>query len=689
MAAAVELELGLHRKDSKTWSVELRCALPNEDSEVRVERSGAALDLELLRHQVLDDEAYGRVLGESLFAIPEVRQQFSTARAAAESHDLPLRVRLFIGTSAPELHDVRWETMRDPGTGFSLVTSERVLFSRYLSSADWRPVAVRSQARLRALVVVANGDDLPSYQPGGKPVAAVDVQGELERALDAMPGVHVEELGSSRRATLGNLAARLRDGYDVLYLVCHGFLYDGQPQLLLEDEAGAVARVPGVALVESVSALRTPPRLVVLASCQSAGTGWSKATADNGALAALGPRLAEAGVAAVLAMQGNISMETVARFMPVFFKELQRDGQIDRAMAVARAAVRERPDWWAPVLLMRLKSGRIWYRSGFADAKFEKWPSLLEDIAEGRCTPILGPGLTDNLIGSRRELAWRWAREYHFPMAPYEQDDLPRVAQYLSVNQNRRFPRDRLRKHVREELLDWLSDESRHDRDGHMDDLIAAVVEKLDDNDPHKVLAGLPLPMYLTTQPLDLMAAAVRSLGKKPRVEVCRWNDGIRWPPPNSIGEASEIEPSYRPDDSQPFVFHLFGHLEERRSLVLTEDDYFDYLIGVTSSADNAIPHFVQSALVDSSLLFLGFRMEEWDFRVLFRSIMNQEGGGRRGEYSHVQVQIDPEQSHTLEPERARSYLERYFQEAEISIYWGSVEDFARELGQWWAKQVR
>jgi hypothetical protein len=34
--------------------------------------------------------------------------------------------------------------------------------------------------------------------------------------------------------------------------------------------------------------------------------------------------------------------------------------------------------------------------------------------------------------------------------------------------------------------------------------------------------------------------------------------------------------------------------------------------------------------------------------------------------------------------ERARSYLEEYFQDAAISIYWGSVEDFTKELlAQW------
>ena len=99
-------------------------------------------------------------------------------------------------------------------------------------------------------------------------------------------------------------------------------------------------------------------------------------------LAALGPRLAEAGVPAVLAMQGNISVATISRFMPVFFRELQRDGQIDRAMAAARAAVRDRHDWWAPALFMRLRSGRHLVRPRLRQPSetFEKFPALVNEI---------------------------------------------------------------------------------------------------------------------------------------------------------------------------------------------------------------------------------------------------------------------------------------------------------------------
>ncbi|HEX5690098.1 MAG TPA: CHAT domain-containing protein, partial [Roseiflexaceae bacterium] len=147
----------------------------------------------------------------------------------------------------------------------------------------------------------------------------------------------------------------MRDGSDILYLVAHGTVKDGEAYIWLENDEGGVGRISGTELVERIQSLSDRPILVVLASCQSAGAGQT-----NGVLAAIGPRLAAAGVAAVLAMQGNISMQTVADFMPVFFRELRRDGQIDRAMAAARASVLDRPDWWMPVLFLRVQNGRLW-----------------------------------------------------------------------------------------------------------------------------------------------------------------------------------------------------------------------------------------------------------------------------------------------------------------------------------------
>ena len=49
-------------------------------------------------------------------------------------------------------------------------------------------------------------------------------------------------------------------------------------------------------------------------------------------------------------------------------------------------------------------------------------------------------------------------------------------------------------------------------------------------------------------------------------------------------------------------------------------------------------------------------------------------------------VQIDPEEGQMSDPEGARRYLSSYFQDARITLYWGSAETFARELKERWER---
>jgi hypothetical protein len=684
-----QIEIGIHRWHDDSYAVELRFNQPESDVEPEIVRGFTRFDVEYLRTQSPDDPEYGNTLTTSLFATPEIRDVFGKARIAAEALDVPLRIRLFIGSNATELYNLYWETLRDPQqNAASLLTNENILFSRYLSSLDWRPVRRRPQGTLRALVVIANPIDLGTsvYQINERRLWPVKVQEELERAKLGLGSIPITPLASGGTATLDNLIKHLHEGYDIVYFVGHGALNQGDARLYLEDGAGNLAVVTGNDIVAGLGELlpQHRPRLVVLASCESAGDGEGGASTDGGALAALGPRLAEMGIPAVVAMQGNVTMDTIAKFMPVFFRELKRDGQIDRAMAAARGAVRERFDYWVPVLFMRLRSGSLWYVPGF-DGKFDKWPALLANIYDGECTPIIGFGLHDEAIGSSRELAQRWADLYHFPMAVHEREDLPQVAQYLAVQLQPQMPLRELVKYLRMELLarfgDKLPPEVRQPG-ATAEQVIAAVGayrRKVIPNEPHKVLANLPFPLYITTNPDDTLAEALEEAGKTPRVELCRWNDNVDWPP--SVYDTNQ---DYQPTAHEPLIYHLYGHLKLRDSVVLKEDDYFDYMIGVTANKD-LIAGDVAESLTNTALLFLGFRMDEWDFRAFFRSLItSRQGGSRRARYVHVAAQISPEEGRNINPEGARRYLQSYFQEADISIFWGSVEDFMQELQSHW-----
>ena len=297
--------------------------------------------------------------------------------------------------------------------------------------------------------------------------------------------------------------------------------------------------------------------------------------------------------------------------------------------------------------------------------------------------------MTDALLGSRREIAQRWAETFHFPMAPHNREDLPQVAQFLAINQKAEmFPQNELISYLRSDLLARYRDELPEElRDRKADELAADHLGKLISTigsqrrkrlpaEPFAVLARLPVPIYVTAAQNDLIVDALRDAGKEPRVDFCRWHDGL-------IGFPT-IEPDFRPDPQHPLVYHLFGRLHQPESLVLTEDNYFDFLIGMKKNKD-FIPGVVKRALADTGLVFLGFQLDDWNFRVMFRAIMDQEGGrGRRSMYAHVAAQIDPEEGRILEPRGARAYLESYFTESAISIYWGSPDDFARDLLKRW-----
>lgn len=676
-----ELEIEMERQDAQRVAVELRFSLPDGE-ERRETGENLCIGFEELRQLAGDPKRYGRRLGQDVFAFPG----FSETLAVVRTRAVDLRLRLVIPPHDKDLQGLRWETLTDPDptqSGAPLLTSERILFSRYVTSRDWRHVPPRAKGDLRALVVVANPSGLDPSR-----MAPIAVAEEVRRAREGMVGINkVEVLGETDRATKANIFRHLATGPDILYLVCHGALIDDRPTLWLEDDEGKAVQLDGASVVEQLSALKQPPRLVVLVSCQSAGTGAGDAAApsvpDADALGALGPRLGASGAPAVLAMHGNVTMATIATFMPAFFQELQKDGLVDRAVALARGAVRERPDAWMPVLYMRLKEGNLWSQSGFgstvAGEPYEGWPALINNIDAGRCTPILGAGMTESLIGPRREIARRWARSFRFPMAEHSQEDLPQVAQFVYVNHwDRMLVLDKLGDSVREGLLAHLgADIPPELSDAAIDALLLELGKRrweTNSDEPHWVLAHAPIPVYITTELDGLMTAALKAAGKEPREELFRWNDDEGWPP-----LLAETEPGYKPTPEQPLVYHLFGRLGVDHSLVITEDDYFDYLMGAGKQRD-LIPDYVRACLAEKSLLFLGFEMEGWDFRVLFRGIQPFMRRGQRLRLAHSGVQVDLNEGRILEIDRARRYLKKYFEDANIHIYWGSVEDFSREL---------
>jgi hypothetical protein len=639
-----------------------------------------SIDLVRLRQLSMDEGAYGNALTDMVLRRADVEAFFQRALAVAEHEEATVHLRLHI-TAPAQFHALRWESLRDPRSGHPLATRSNVLFSRYLDSVDWRPVPAVAKHDLRALVAVAGPSDLEGYRPGGRSLAPVRVDDELERARIALAEFNdVTELAHGR-ATLAGVLDGLDKGVDVLYLVCHGALNDDVPLIYLEAPDGKAHLVDGRELVERLLALERRPIVVMLCSCQSVTAGTELWSADEGDLSALGPRLAAAGVSAVVGMQGNVSMTTAGTFAPAFFAALATDGIVDHAMAVARRAVRDRSDWWVPVLFSRLRAGRTYYRPQFTERADDTWETLRLQMRNGNFTPVLGPGLADSILGSRQDIARGFVERWQMPIAIHSQGDLAQVAQYLRVRSAPGTVRAQLIDHVSSEIAKRCENADTRSPFWQLPfdpkQPGAAILElgrrlrSADAGDPYRVMAALPVSVYVTTAWTDLLQDALRT-ADPPRDPVTRtfpWNDVLGGDGPDYLEE---------PTQERPLVYHLFGRLEHPRSLVLTEEDYFAWF-SAWLTRRKEIPEVIPPSLLDKSLLFLGFRLDDWDFRVIFHSIKSFGGSALLSENVHIGVQFSPD-NQMIEPEAAQEYLESYFGNDRVSIYWGEVRQFLDDL---------
>jgi hypothetical protein len=274
------------------------------------------------------------------------------------------------------------------------------------------------------------------------------------------------------------------------------------------------------------------------------------------------------------------------------------------------------------------------------------WERLLARILDGKCTPFLGAGASVGTLPLGGDVARRWAAEEGYPLE--DEYDLARVAQFVSVNGDPMWPKEKI-----------------------CAELVGLGPPDFDTpGQPHAVLAELPVPVYVTTNYDDFMVQALRRAGKEPVREICRWNDFLR------ETESAFDGDGFVPTIDKPVVYHLHGTLDLPESIVLTEDDYLDFLVSV-SRREDVLPPRIQGALASTSLLFLGYKLADANFRVLHRGLISTSPPGLRR--VSVAVQLPPADSDT-----ARAYLARYFNAMSVSVYWGDVTEFAASLRDRW-----
>lgn len=698
-----DLEIRIQKKEVKNgYPVEM--TLNHEQ-----QYSGGYLDPDFLPWLAsASPEKDGQRLYNWLFADRKLAEDWARIRGQSPQ----LRLRLRIAANAPELHQIPWELLRDTreGVAYHLAALAATPFSRYLAG-EWRPGSPILKRPIKMLVAVAAPEDLGEYgfDPDRDRIKPGEEWDLLQQATAGINNLTLELL--PQPCTLPAIEAKIQEGFHILHIVSHGkFIDEGQdskallyladPENRVENKVKLVYQTDFANMLANhladVDVQRDDKlRLVFLSSCQTA----SRTSAD--AFRGFAPALVAAGVPAVVAMQDNVPVDTARAFAQTFYKQLLEHGLVDLAGNKARAATitAELPGTAILVIFMRLPNGQLLGQRGQISGdrpQEDFWRILLENIERGACIPFLGPRVNQDLLPGPSAIARKLAEKYNYPLA--DSHDLAKVAQFIGFS-DAALLRDEYIRLLRRSLFSYLDlkptkeDRERY-KEANFSDTAAGLgwaekVLAVQEDEIHHLLADLPLPLYMTTNVDSFMTEALRHKGRAPRRMGLRWQKAEAGTPQFTLPQDLSVE--------RPVVLHLNGYDADpvqQANLVLSEESYLEHFIRLSREQDYILPAQVNTALSQSSFLFLGYDLSDWEFRVVIQGLirtiekrrkMHALEENRPEEESKLHVGVQLELNPNLDSDKVLSYLRRYLlKRFNIEIYWGTTQQFMTELHHQW-----
>ena len=182
------------------------------------------------------------------------------------------------------------------------------------------------------------------------------------------------------------------------------------------------------------------------------------------------------------------------------------------------------------------------------------------------------------------------------------------------------------------------------------------------------------------------MEEALSRKRKQPESDFFRWSDELMTYFKNFEVPSVFDNAQYKPAPERPLVYHIHGDIENPQSMVLTEKDYFDFVINTNKGEERHLPSILRKEIARSSLLFVGYTLEDINFRTIFQGFLtfvdSMVGKNRK---PSIAVQIPPEISKKGQTKMQR-YLEQYTRKLypNVHVFWGDTSEFITELDKRW-----
>jgi hypothetical protein len=144
-------------------------------------------------------------------------------------------------------------------------------------------------------------------------------------------------------------------------------------------------------------------------------------------------------------------------------------------------------------------------------------------------------------------------------------------------------------------------------------------------------LARLDFPLVITTNYDCLFERALQAVGKQPRVAVYNPEPAV---PTTDFRDAT-------PDS--PVVYKLHGDIARRESLVVTDEDYIQFVLRMSDKEPyDPVPLSLKFFLTGWTTLFVGYSLMDYNLRLLFKTLRWKIDAANVPDMYSVDVRPDP-----------------------------------------------
>jgi hypothetical protein len=166
---------------------------------------------------------------------------------------------------------------------------------------------------------------------------------------------------------------------------------------------------------------------------------------------------------------------------------------------------------------------------------------------------------------------------------------------------------------------------------GRLVDAITAAVDTGRAPSPMlRALARLDFPLVITTNYDQLFEQALREAGKRPRISVYKPHEE-----PTTDFDNESVQ--------SPVVYKLHGDIAQRESLVVTDEDYIQFVLRMTDKEPfDPIPLSLKHFLKRWTTLFIGYSLLDYNLRLLFKTLRWRIDPARVPDTYSVDLQPDP-----------------------------------------------